>query len=1131
MLHVEFKPATANIGLKIAHNHGVGVRVEKVEPDSPLSQCVPALIPWKTFLKSFNSIELLNTAQFVLCLNRAKMNGEAFTLQFFFGSREALQQLRGQEQKNHQQTQNLLPFALSAEQPQAESGLSKSANEINGALGNTNEKVAKNDGKKKTTKRSNESVELAAPLVPSSSRGVHRVKKTVKRPDFVDYNLLHHNDFTGRNRKQSPPPTKPNSNPKKKCSWQRFQTGDHVEAFWDGSFFDCRIEGVREGDLLTSSGVVYDVVYMSGEFEEGVDQTQLRWPVFCKGSTVDYCPESSKVHSVEILHVQTRSMNYKALQKYTIKLGQGSRVEVVEDVEQRYLRRQAKAYTGGMRSRSCMSCDKCLKPDCMACVNCLDSEKYGGPNRLKQRCSDRMCMNKCAPDEWRAGRQKNWRAASAQPIPVKTEKDPNNPRLDMQKGQFIRINYPDQGGWVYGIVTRVFPERNEIEWETEMGELLIEGDIMNKKGKLNTEEVQLSSGKAFARSYKVFPRHEWEDFPCVFIKCGSSTCGKWRKILRSEAASKFKDGGGWICGDADIRTYEDPESLFSCDQPEASVDERVRVTNAPPTGTQQGPDSVPDSPTATTTTTTTTTTTAETTVSSNAVFSMVHKPTTLKTNRTAQRWSSKQELRLRGLMSKYPSDWIRISEIWGESRSPEALRLRGLKLLELDAERDDSNSDCSNVEELNFEHIPESVSSRYGSVFWLVDRRYKTLRWPVIAMSPDYIEDGEFLAEFADDASNGDPFSIVAYIGYETPLLDKVPEKLAAKMLVPWAKGVDDFVAGKIFCANKKYMSVVQKAFYKVQAWSGSGDAYNLLLPQDFKGEVVEPDTKNENEDVNDEEVEEEVDGGKKTKTRCSSCGSYGHNIRTCLLSGTGMESLPQEKRREGPLETSQRKVNDKTVFARHWPFLSATGWLYKPARGLSDFFLFEPGGTVENGKYFVSEEAYLDTLNNRGRTQEEYAQHGDGKINGRKRNVFAASTTPTTAATIASASEDISNPACQDCSQLSQENEDLRQENEHLLRKIALLEAGGGEASKKRPAVDMTTFAMRSPAIKKPKANEEKEEKERKTECSVCMDQERNVVFLPCMHLVCCSDCSPSFEECIFCSTGIEQKLTINML
>jgi hypothetical protein len=47
-------------------------------------------------------------------------------------------------------------------------------------------------------------------------------------------------------------------------------------------------------------------------------------------------------------------------------------------------------YRGG----ACGTCEPCLRDDCGECKPCLDKLKFGGKNRLKQKCSMRVCLKK-----------------------------------------------------------------------------------------------------------------------------------------------------------------------------------------------------------------------------------------------------------------------------------------------------------------------------------------------------------------------------------------------------------------------------------------------------------------------------------------------------------------------------------------------------------------------------------------------------------------------------------------------------------------------------------------------------------------------------------------------------------------
>lgn len=45
---------------------------------------------------------------------------------------------------------------------------------------------------------------------------------------------------------------------------------------------------------------------------------------------------------------------------------------------------------------------------------------------------------------------------------------------------------------------------------------------------------------------------------------------------------------------------------------------------------------------------------------------------------------------------------------------------------------------------------------------------------------------------------------------------------------------------------------------------------------------------------------------------------------------------------------------------------------------------------------------------------------------------------------------------------------------------------------------------------------------------CCVCMDSTVRVVFLPCKHMVCCADCSTKVNNCPWCRTVIDQKISV---
>lgn len=45
---------------------------------------------------------------------------------------------------------------------------------------------------------------------------------------------------------------------------------------------------------------------------------------------------------------------------------------------------------------------------------------------------------------------------------------------------------------------------------------------------------------------------------------------------------------------------------------------------------------------------------------------------------------------------------------------------------------------------------------------------------------------------------------------------------------------------------------------------------------------------------------------------------------------------------------------------------------------------------------------------------------------------------------------------------------------------------------------------------------------------CKICLENESCVVFMPCKHMACCSDCSINFNKCIICRQNITSFLKI---
>jgi hypothetical protein len=57
-------------------------------------------------------------------------------------------------------------------------------------------------------------------------------------------------------------------------------------------------------------------------------------------------------------------------------------------------------------------------------------------------------------------------------------------------------------------------------------------------------------------------------------------------------------------------------------------------------------------------------------------------------------------------------------------------------------------------------------------------------------------------------------------------------------------------------------------------------------------------------------------------------------------------------------------------------------------------------------------------------------------------------------------------------------------------------------------------------------KKDAERQEERRRTECIVCMEREKSIIFLPCKHRVACAECSEALSTCPSCREAIVNKI-----
>jgi hypothetical protein len=46
------------------------------------------------------------------------------------------------------------------------------------------------------------------------------------------------------------------------------------------------------------------------------------------------------------------------------------------------------------------------------------------------------------------------------------------------------------------------------------------------------------------------------------------------------------------------------------------------------------------------------------------------------------------------------------------------------------------------------------------------------------------------------------------------------------------------------------------------------------------------------------------------------------------------------------------------------------------------------------------------------------------------------------------------------------------------------------------------------------------------RSQCVICVERGRSMVFMPCLHRVCCESCTTKVDRCPLCKSHIQQKL-----
>lgn len=58
--------------------------------------------------------------------------------------------------------------------------------------------------------------------------------------------------------------------------------------------------------------------------------------------------------------------------------------------------------------------------------------------------------------------------------------------------------------------------------------------------------------------------------------------------------------------------------------------------------------------------------------------------------------------------------------------------------------------------------------------------------------------------------------------------------------------------------------------------------------------------------------------------------------------------------------------------------------------------------------------------------------------------------------------------------------------------------------------------------------AEQQESERQKRLDCAVCLVAPRNVAYVPCGHVACCSECAPKMAQCPLCKEQIRQRIPI---
>ena len=104
-------------------------------------------------------------------------------------------------------------------------------------------------------------------------------------------------------------------------------------------------------------------------------------------------------------------------------------------------------------------------------------------------------------------------------------------------------------------------------------------------------------------------------------------------------------------------------------------------------------------------------------------------------------------------------------------------------------------------------------------------------------------------------------------------------------------------------------------------------------------------------------------------------------------------------------------------------------------------------------------------------------------------------------------------------------------QGNALLFQKLMFQGVSGGHGARRR-IEDPRQFGEENPVIPKDDDGVDKpalrEVGSQSTECTICMDNSKEVLFLPCRHVCTCSACSGHVKTCPVCRSDIESRTRV---